>query len=705
MKIRNCSAILILALLFSCAIDASGPLAALVRAFRESPTPAHRSAINAYTSTHPKDTALANLALGIAAYEQHNYAAAIPLLQPLAAQLPAVADYAAYYLAAARVENAEYDSITRDLAPIRRAPVASPFVARSWILEARALKTSDAAAAVRVLTEHYTELPQPDGDIALADSYQAAGDVSRAAEYYQRVYYSYISGDAATRAAAALLTLKDAMGASYPRPAEGLQCRRAERLLDAREYVKARGEYSNIPGDLARVGVGAADYLRGDVSVAGSYLRNLTVSEGEADAQRLYYLAECARRNSDDAALQSALQRLAALYPKSPWRLRALSSAANRYLLVNRPDDFVPLYRAIYQDFPTSATAPLAHWKVTFQAWLRNQADAPVLLREHLHNYPTHFTAGGSLYFLGRSFEQAHDYASARACYQRLAGSFENQYYAMLGRARLRSAEIATAPPSSISEDFLSAIRFTGAPPVPTRATPPTSVRIERSRLLRSAGLNDLADAELRFGARRDGQPVLLAMELAECADATHQAMRLMKVMSPEYLQLPIASAPRKYWELLFPLPYRSDLVSSAHARNIDPFLLAGLIRQESEFNPQAVSPAKAYGLTQIRPVTGRQFARRAGVPAFNTRILYQPGANLKIGSSILKSMLDSQGGSLEQTLAAYNAGPARVSEWLTWANYREPAEFVESIPFTETRDYVQAVMRNAEMYRRLYDR
>ena len=67
--------------------------------------------------------------------------------------------------------------------------------------------------------------------------------------------------------------------------------------------------------------------------------------------------------------------------------------------------------------------------------------------------------------------------------------------------------------------------------------------------------------------------------------------------------------------------------------------------------------------------------------------------------------MLDAQGGSVEQTLAAYNAGPARVSSWLTWASYREPAEFVENIPFTETRDYVQAVMRNAEMYRRLYQR
>jgi soluble lytic murein transglycosylase len=77
---------------------------------------------------------------------------------------------------------------------------------------------------------------------------------------------------------------------------------------------------------------------------------------------------------------------------------------------------------------------------------------------------------------------------------------------------------------------------------------------------------------------------------------------------------------------------------------------------------------------------------------------------NLKIGTFILRGMLDHNSGSLERTLASYNAGPNRVAEWLSWNTYREPAEFVESIPFTETRDYVQAVLRNAEMYRRLYE-
>jgi soluble lytic murein transglycosylase len=172
----------------------------------------------------------------------------------------------------------------------------------------------------------------------------------------------------------------------------------------------------------------------------------------------------------------------------------------------------------------------------------------------------------------------------------------------------------------------------------------------------------------------------------------------------PDYLTLPLEAAPHRFWELLFPLPYRDELVADSARHGLDPYLVAGLIRQESEFNPTALSHANAYGLTQVRPGTGRQFARQAGVARFSANSLLQPAANLKIGTSYLRSMLDQNGGRIEETLASYNAGPNRVAEWLAWGRqYREPAEFVESIPFTETRDYIQAVLRNAEMYRRLY--
>jgi soluble lytic murein transglycosylase len=688
----------------------AGELAILVRAWRDSPTPAKRLAVEKFAAAHAKaqDGALAQLALGIVAFEGRDYERAIAALR--AAKAPQLADYSAYYLAAARVESNDSAAAAKDLAPAHPTGLASPLSGRAWIVEARAMKTTDAAGAVRLLSQRHAELPQPEGDLILADCYQAANDPAHAVEFYQRIYYQRLTGDAVARSAAALSALKSSMGAAYSAPSAQLALRRADLLMESGDYKQARAEYqaaadqfSGLEREQARVRMGAAELLNGDVSRAFSYLKSFEPVESEADAERLYYVEECARRRNDDDDMMAAVKTLGERNPKSPWRLKALVSAANRYLLANRPDRYVPLYSAVYEGFPGDPAAGTSHWKATFQAWMSDQSTAVSLLREHLSDYPTHATAGAALYFLGRNSERENDFGAARACYQKLAATFQNTYYAMQARDRERRTEIAGAPVSEKMRAFLNGLSLPRAQPVPAQATPATAARIERSRLLRSAGLGELADFELRFGSRVDGQPALEAMELAGAAGATHTAMRLMKSLAPEYLALPLNAAPRRFWELLFPLPYRGDLFQNAQAVGLDPYLMAGLVRQESEFDPQALSRARAYGLTQVRPGTGRQFARQAGISRFSNGLLYQPAANLKIGAAILRSMLDHQNGKIEPTLAAYNAGPGRAAEWLGWYTYREPAEFVEAIPFTETRDYVQAVMRNADVYRRLY--
>ncbi len=699
----------------------NGSLTALARAWRESPTPAHGAALEAFAKAHASEAAgaLARLALGVTAYEQKDYAGALEHLKGLSARLPQIADYVAYYQGAARVESAtELDFVGRDLALVHRSAASadekvvarSPLAGRAWILEARALKPGQPAEAVRLLREHYAELPQPEGDINLADCYQAAGDLPRAADFYQRVYYQRISGDAAARATAALLALKDSLGAAYPQPLPEQMLRHADLLLEAHEYPEARTEYETLTGQLvdlerdqARVRLGAADFLRGNTAAACEYLRGLEMAESEADAERLFYLEECTRRLTDEDAMMAALKRLGSRYPHSPWRLRALLGAANRYLVTNRTEELAPLDKAIWEDFPHDPPAAQSHWRIAFRAYLEDKSDAPDLLREHLEKFPAHATAGAALYFLGRGAEREQALAEASAFYNQLAKALPNTYYAMLARERLSGTEWKAVIPAPQVQEFLATLHLPTAKPVPLETSAATTVRIERSRLLRTAGLGDLADAELRFGARTDGQPALLAMEMATSADAPYQGLKAMKSLNSDYLNLPFGGAPEKFWKFLFPMPYREELIASANTVDLDPYLVAGLIRQESEFNPEAISRANAYGLTQVRPVTGREFARRAGVPHFTNRVLFEPSVNLKIGAAIFRSMLDKHNGNLVETLAAYNAGPARAAQWISWSTYREPAEFVESIPFTETRDYVQSVLRNADIYRRLY--
>ena len=141
-----------------------------------------------------------------------------------------------------------------------------------------------------------------------------------------------------------------------------------------------------------------------------------------------------------------------------------------------------------------------------------------------------------------------------------------------------------------------------------------------------------------------------------------------------------------------------------ARAHDVDPYVVAGLIRQESEFNPKVISRANAYGLTQILPSTGRDLSRRVGLRAFQTSMLFDPAVNLRLGTYYLKILLKSFGGRWEDVLAAYNGGGSRVTKWRGFGTFEEQAEFIETIPFDETRDYVQSVLRNASVYRRLYE-
>jgi len=660
----------------------------------------------------PAQSGTARLAQGIEKFDARKYPEAIQDLKAAQPQLTKLADYVAYYLASANAELKDFAQVRKDLTPFRNQTAPSPLEGRATVLAAKAAtETGSAAEAIALLREHYEEIPQPAGDFELAEAYRESDDLAQAAAYYQRVYYLYPLTEFAVLASRASEELRASMGVAYPPPMPGQMLERGSRLLSAREYVKARGEFSALVSilggaerEIASVRIGAADYLQRKTEQAYSYLRALEVTSPEADAERLYYIAECARRLNEDGAMLSAIEKMARQYPSSPWRLKALLSAGNRFLLANQPESYEPLYRACYEYFPAAVEAPYCHWKVTWQAYLRRRDDAGPLLREQVVRYPATASVSGALYFLGRLAEAAKDFRSARVYYDRNAEKYPGYYYGILSSERLAQPAIARALPDESALAFLRTISF------PERTAPSSYVpaaaasrRIERFRLLNEAGLSKLAEAELRFGAKIDGQPHVLAMELARAAEAPHQGLRNMKSLAPDYLALPHAAAPGTFWELLFPLPFRSELVRLSSASNLDPDIVAGLIRQESEFNPTVISRANAYGLTQIVPSTGRQLARKAGIKPFRTSMLFQPSTNLRLGTTYLRSLYDQYGGKWEETLAAYNAGMSRVKEWSTWGDFREPAEFVETIPFTETRDYVQSVLRNAAAYRRIY--
>ncbi len=696
------------------ALAAGSTLPILVKAYRDKPTAYRRAQIERFAAQHAKDTdgALAHLALGVISFEDKDYDRAIRDLTAAESRLPKIEDYITYYLAAAQVQMKDESRVPKELERFVNLPVPSPLTGKVTVLSARALvDLKNPAEAIRILREQYAVLPQPDADLTLAMAYEAAGDPANAATFYQQVYFKHPDTDDAARASAALSLLKESMGAAYPEPTAAQMLERGNRWLAAHEYGRARQEFASLVSQLtgadrdqARIGIGVADYQRGEVAAAYQYLGSLNLDRSEADAERLYYVAECQRHLNASDDMLVTVKRMSDEYPQSPWRLKALVSAGNAYLLQNRPDVYEPLYKAAYENFPDDPSAPACHWKVAFADYLHRSSEAAGRLNEQIERYPSDPRTSASLYFLGRLSEAANDFSSARAYYSKIVDLYPNYYYAMRARERLADTRIVAAQPSAKVAEHLAGIEFP-VRRVTTEHEPSavTRLRIERGHLLAAAGLQDLAESELRYGARHDGQPELLAMELARTADTPYERLRYMKSFAPDYLATPFDQMPRQFWELLFPLPYQSDLVRNAKLQNLDPYMVAGLIRQESEFNPKAVSPKSACGLTQIMPATGRQLARKNGVRRFRTSMLFQPSTNLKLGSRYLRNILDEWGGKWEETLASYNAGKTHVADWVNWGSFQEPAEFVETIPFTETREYVQAVLRNAAIYRLLY--
>ncbi len=224
--------------------------------------------------------------------------------------------------------------------------------------------------------------------------------------------------------------------------------------------------------------------------------------------------------------------------------------------------------------------------------------------------------------------------------------------------------------------------------------------------MLQLTGLSDFAEGELKYGARHDGeQENVYAYELAKSAAARNApdvALHYVKAYAPGYLYMPLDQAPVSFWQLAFPIPYRGAIVQYSRDEGLDPFVVAALIRQESEFNVRIISYANAYGLMQLLPSTGRQLARHFGVRRLSNNQLLTADRNIQLGTYYFRNLLNSYNGQIEMALASYNAGPGRAALWRTWGPFREPAEFIETVPFHQTRGYIQIVLRNADVYRRL---
>jgi soluble lytic murein transglycosylase len=341
--------------------------------------------------------------------------------------------------------------------------------------------------------------------------------------------------------------------------------------------------------------------------------------------------------------------------------------------------------REAYSRFPTSAHAPQARFRAAVLAFAagRHRAAANEL-DSLLALHPSAEDGMAARYWMGRALVAIGDTATAMARWRTVAAEYPMSYYGMLAAERL--GEPAWAPravPDSFDDDEIDSL---------TEA-------MERVDHLEKLGMDSEARAELEMLAGAADSSVSRLV-------ATGYLMREHGLVS-RGVQLgwrairASPSADARAYRLVYPIVHREAIILESRRRNLDPALVAAIIRQESGFNPRATSSAGARGLMQIMPSVGRAVARDIDIPEWRRDLLYQPDINLQLGIRHLEAFISRY--EAPYALAAYNAGESRLVRWLRRRGARDPELFVERIPFTETRDYVRIVLRNRAMYRALY--
>ena len=405
----------------------------------------------------------------------------------------------------------------------------------------------------------------------------------------------------------------------------------------------------------------------------------------------LFQIGQILWNRHDNAQALNYFRQVMERYPTSPYIERSRYAAADIYESFGRKQEAIGLYTGIVKNFPNSqvhddAASRLAWLYYREREWSRAYATFQSLAA---NTKDSGFRATG-LYWQGRSAEKLGDAETAIRIYRQIVDGAEESYYQALALNSLARMGIAVEEPKIT----VLARADESDPPMSVEIT----YHLSRARELAAISLHRLAVAEISEVDRLSKkQPRLRSLLMQEYFN--NQAYgRSLAIAN----QLPSSQRERNLYR--FPLAYWEMIQQKAQERDLDPYLILALIRQESLFDPQARSPATALGLMQLLPSTASRVAKQIGISPPTNEQLFQPDINLVLGTQYLKDLLQRYSNDWFKAIAAYNAGEAAVDRWEKEILTDDPEEFVERIPYLETRGYVKLVMRNHRIYKRLYD-
>jgi soluble lytic murein transglycosylase len=404
--------------------------------------------------------------------------------------------------------------------------------------------------------------------------------------------------------------------------------------------------------------------------------------------QRLAAAAQYQRARAQIAlgntqAGRSTLRAITTAYPRDTSAASALLLLADLATDDNRDQDARQTLTALLKRFPTGRHATNARFRAGMISYIQGDKKAAAAQFDSLVARDSKSAeALAAEYWAGRSYASLGDNKRSAARWRSIIASEPLSYYAVMAAKRLDTTLVASdrSPPNYAKVPAIDAAltRVVGLKDVGMDV----EAGFENDKLFRDAVANPnlmIATAHALAGSDQASRSIALGRRALD----------------------EIGHSPENY-RLYFPVLERETLISSSKENGLDPVLVASLIRQESNFNPLATSPAGARGLMQLMPDVGRAVAATKGIGPWDPDLLYEPATNIKLGTAHLSGLVRRYP-EVVKVLAAYNAGESRVTKWSGKAGAADPEVFTERIPFVETRDYVRTVLRNRAYYQALY--
>jgi soluble lytic murein transglycosylase len=657
------------------------------------------------------DARFATLGRGVKAITAGEYATALALVARPDLSETRLGDYAKYYRAIALQGLSRLPEADAILTKLSESPIEGQLADAVKVKLAEVMLARQDGARAEQLLRGFTatsKAPSEDVFMLLGQAEEALNHRDHAIEAYRRVYYEMPLGGRAADAKTGLGRLQVPVGMTGAPIADELS--RAERLFAGRRWAEAKVAFELliglVPGadrDLVSLHLAQSDYRLGRHQAARDRLKQ-HLGDSTNDAEARYYYLSATRGLGDRASYVRLSRELVKDYPDSPWAAETLDDLGSYYIVDDQDDEADRVFRQLLERFPRHRYSERAAWKVGWEAYRSEKFTETMKVFESAAvAFPRADYRPAWIYWSGRARDRIGDASGAADRYRLAVVDYGNSYYGRLASRLLESRHDAAAARTT-------SVRPVSSPAV--TAVPPTEPLM---LALMTAGLYDDALKEVQFAQRTWGDSPALqatsawiraqqAQELRseERFAALRGSITTMRRAYPQFLSAEGTSLPLEVLRIIFPLDYWDLIEKHAKAKSLDPYLVSALMAQESTFTADIRSSANARGLMQVMPGTGRQYARKMGIRPFTTASLSQPETNVRIGTQYFKDLVDRFGG-IHYALASYNAGDGRVAEWIKESPDLAPDEFIDSIPFPETQNYVKRILGTAEDYRRLY--